>query len=84
MWEDEEERLDVEDQVGAVARTAWPWRWGTGWLCRTSSGSSYLEDTYYSMILVLSAVEHIRKMDQALSVGSIYSIYRHETDNGDF
>lgn len=30
MWEGEEERLDVEDQLGAVVRTAWPWRWGRG------------------------------------------------------
>lgn len=36
------------------------------------------------MILVLRAMETIREMNQALSVGNLYSIYRHKTDKDVF
>ena len=36
------------------------------------------------MILLLRAVENVGEMNQVLSVGSIYSIYRHETDKDVF
>ena len=36
------------------------------------------------MILVLRAMENIREMNQALSVGNLYSVYRHETDKDFF
>lgn len=49
-----------------------------------SPGNSYLEDICYSMILLLRAVENVGEMNQVFSVGSIYSIYRHETDKDVF
>lgn len=94
MWEGEEERLNVEDQLGAVVGL-----WAgvdepalshgrkdgkEEWFCERSPGNSYLEDICYSMILLLRAVENVGEMDQVLSVGSIYSIYRHETDKDVF
>ena len=54
------------------------------WFCECSPGNSYLEDICYSMFLLLRAVENVGEMNQGLSVGSIYSIYRHETDKDVF
>lgn len=85
MWKTSEGLLQGSRQV--LVRPALSHGHGNGkggWLCKTSSSNSYLEDTCYSTVLGLRGVEHIRKMNQALSVGSIHSIYRCKTDKDDF